>query len=356
MRALTLVFLTGCLVQPHGDDDGPSTERDIAEYDSLALQLEAHRQPFQDPIADEVWAANRRVYWLEYRSFDPTLASWQDGAQLAYGFATGTEGNYRASDQLVVTATREGDQVIYRAYAANATNAALGEVAFPAPTDEQRWWAYAVGGNEAFIVTTGAQTTLHRWVPGAQPTVEVVLEQVGVSVGTFLDLGIFGRRAMLIESGRLWSLDLATHAAYWVGNDKAITGAVSADDTGLVYTAADGPYYLAHNAGQGGRALKLEIENSSYELNATFNAIHHYVETALLYRGRVIYKGQSGLFAYDLDSREVEPLLLEPRDGTPRIVYKDPQVLDDGTLFVTGLESDSGSVGADGPVYSLRIQ
>jgi hypothetical protein len=30
-------------------------------------------------------------------------------------------------------------------------------------------------------------------------------------------------------------------------------------------------------------------------------------------------------------------------------------VLDDGSLFVTGLTSYSGSVGADGPVYRVRL-
>jgi hypothetical protein len=350
-----LPFAAACLVQPGAGDDLPDDPqaRDIAEYDSLADSLQKHRKAFQDPIADEVWASQKRVYWLEYRSFDPTLASWQAGTELTYAFPTGTEGNYRASDSLVVTATRQGDAVIYRAYAANAPSSSRGEITMPAPTDEQRWWAYAVGGDTAYIVTTGAQTTIHRWVPGQQPVVEVVLEQIGVSVGIFLDLGVFGNRVLFIESGRLWSLDLSTRTAYWVGNKKEISGSVSADAAGMIWNAADGPYYLPHGTGPGGRALKAEIESSGYELNTTYRAIHHFVEDAVLYRGKAIYKGQSGLFAYDLATHEVTPLLLEPRSSSPRIVYKDPQILDDGTLFVTGLESESGSVGADGPVWAL---
>ena len=64
-------------------------------------------------------------------------------------------------------------------------------------------------------------------------------------------------------------------------------------------------------------------------------------------------------------SDDITPVLLEPRPDAPgqdpssqplRIEYRYPQVTTDGTLYVTGLTSASGSVGADGPIYSVDLK
>jgi sugar lactone lactonase YvrE len=148
-------------------------------------------------------------------------------------------------------------------------------------------------------------------------------------------------------------MNLATKTATWVGNKTEISGSVSTDiGGGVLYVAADGPHYWVNGET---RDLKSEIDDNAYRLNTTFPAIHKYAGHGVLYKGRVVYKGQTGMFAYDLRTHEVKPLLLEPRGGT-RIVYIDPLVTDDtGTLYVTGLESESGAVGADGPIYALQL-
>ena len=51
-----------------------------------------------------------------------------------------------------------------------------------------------------------------------------------------------------------------------------------------------------------------------------------------------------------LDAR---PILLEPHEAEVRIEYRYPTIVDSGALFVVGLTSTSGSVGADGPVYQV---
>ncbi|MBS1122045.1 MAG: hypothetical protein H6Q90_4273 [Deltaproteobacteria bacterium] len=348
------ILTSGCLFSggPGSGDDADPVARDSAQYDRLTSQLEIHRTPFLGEEADELQAATQRIFWLEYPVFDPTLHSAK-GPRIDYSFALGTEGNYRASDTLVVTATRTGDTVAYRAYAAD-TGTSRGELALPAPADGQVWWAYAVASDTVYLVTTGSSTTVLRWVPGAEPQTEVVLEDVGVDVGEFQDVGVFGRHMLFIESGRLWELSLATHVATWTGNTQQITGGISTDGIGVLYTAADGPYYLTFGGGTP-RDLRAEIAASDYRLNATYATIHTYASQAVLSHQHVVYKGQSGVFVFDLKSQRVAPVLLEPRASTPRIVYIDPQILDDGTIYLTGLESDSGAVGAEGPVYSLQL-
>jgi len=349
---LPILFLVGCV--PSDPTDAPDqTAQDIAEYDELATKLGKRATTFLGKEADELQAAGKRIYWLQYASFDPTVHSSLGGARIDYAFPAGTEGNVRVSDQLVVTAHRQGDVVYYRAYDAAYANTLRAEISLPAPGDEQRWWAYCVDKGMVYIVTTGAQTTVYRWSPGAQPAVELVLEEHGVDVGIFLDLAVYQGRMMFIESGRLWTLDLATKTAKWVGNKKEISGAVSTNGLGILYVAADGPHYFENGMT---RDVKDEIEKTGYRLNETFASMHHYASEGVLYRGTVVYKGQAGMFAYDLRTKTVAPLLLEPRRSDLRIVFIDPQITDEtGTLYVTGLESTSGSVGADGSVYALPL-
>ena len=41
--------------------------------------------------------------------------------------------------------------------------------------------------------------------------------------------------------------------------------------------------------------------------------------------------------------------------GEVRIDYRYPVALDSGKLYVTGLESTSGAVGAEGPIYQVDL-
>jgi hypothetical protein len=47
-------------------------------------------------------------------------------------------------------------------------------------------------------------------------------------------------------------------------------------------------------------------------------------------------------------------VLLDTNDS-PFIEYRDPIVLANGVLFTTGLTSQTGSTGADGPVYRVDL-
>ena len=351
---LPILFVTACIPTSAPPDDGDDQAADIEEYNELAVRLGKLSTRFLGDEADELQAAGKRIYWLQYDGFDPTIHSSLGGTRVSYAFPAGTEGNVRVGDDLLVTAQRQGDMVVYRAYDAAAANSLRGEVMLPAPGDEQRWWAYCVDKADVYIVMTGSQTTLYRWSPGAQPSAVLTLEEAGASVGIFFDFMVYQGKMLFIESGRLWTLDLATKHATWVGNKKEISGAVSTNGLGVLYVAADGPFYF-----EGGmtRDVRAEIEASDYRLNTTFASMHHYASEGVLYRGTVVYRGQSGIFAYDLRAKQVRPLLLEPRTPELRIDYIDPQITDENsTLYVTGLESKSGAVGADGPVWSLSLE
>lgn len=347
---------TGC-VPAEAPEDVDQTELDIQQYEEITASLEAGRQEVMGEEADELIAVQDRAFWLQFPDFNPDLYSWapDEAAPIRYGFSIGgDEYNYRASKQLVVTAESASDNVIYHAYGAATANEPLGELTLEAPKGEQRWWAYSVDGGNVYIVTTGDETTILRWMPGAASEELIVLEDLGMEVGEVWDLFAYHGRLLLIESGRLWLIDPVARTATWLQNQQEVS-TVSINKNGVVYPSTDGPQYVAF-AGGPPVDLGALIEESTYELNTTFSSAHHYASHPVLFEEQLLYVGQSGIFSLDIESGEVEPLLLEPRDPEVRLVYRDPQVLDDGTLFLQGLASTSGAIGADGPIYMLRLE
>lgn len=359
MRPLTTALAlacSGCLLggPPPGEGDGENP--DLADYDQQAAALAARAELALGPEADELLATGERLYWLEYRGqWDPTLHSLRAGVRVDHQVPLdGDLVSYRASDKLIVTATPDGDVSRYVAWAADRPAAPLDEITLPAPGDEQRFWVYAVTGDQVYIAQTGAQTTIHRWRPGSEPVVEAVLEELGVEVGELWAIGALDRVLMVIESGRLWRIDLEARSGRWLPAETEVSGTVSTDGRWIVYATALGPQVYDPLA-QEVFDLKEAIAASDFALNDTFAQVHHYAGDALAHAGGVVYRGWSGVFHYGFATGQVTPLLLDPRGGPVRVVHVDPQVTRDGSLFVTGLESESGAVGAEGPVWKVEL-
>ena len=57
----------------------------------------------------------------------------------------------------------------------------------------------------------------------------------------------------------------------------------------------------------------------------------------------------------DMQNDAITPVLLSPISDSLRVDYRYPVALDDGTAFVTGLTSNDGATGADGPTYQIDL-
>ena len=362
---LCALGLPGCLFGSSGSRPGSGAAdrqaADIAAYEALQAQLDAHRTQALPKSATLAQAVGNRLFYLTFQTFDPALHSLLPATseQRTYGFAIGSGDryNYQANGSLVVTAEARGGTAVYSAYRADAEATLVGQLEVPAPADEQRWWAYgvdqAVGGTAVYVVTTGARTTLNRWVPGQATALEpvLVLEDTGAQVGEFWELGVDDRTVLFVESGRLWRLDLVTKRSVWLNRDATeVNGTVTFGRDGVFYTSAAGPHYVAADGTLVDIAARLKA--ASYRLNETYAAAHHYSQDLTNHGQIAVYVGNHGLFAYDLPGDRVWPILLNPR-GDVRVDYRRPTVMDDGTLFVTGLQSTSGAVGAEGPVFTV---
>jgi hypothetical protein len=356
-----VALLGGCFfgpdeyeVPPTSYDDPSAADREA--YSQLQHRLDLGRSEFLGERAGELAAVGDTLFWLDFAAFDPTLHSSKAGAATDYAFSIGggNEFNYRASPQAIATAELAGGSVVYHLYRTGEAATAIGDATFPAPGDEQRWWAYAVDAESLYVVTTGDGTTLHRYDAGsAEPVVVTTLESAGCEVGEMWDFGIEAGTMMFVESGRLWSLDLASNTCHFLGNDTEISGTVDFRPDGVLYDSATGPFFL----GADGSTLDIAhaIAGSPYRLNETFSTSHHWYTDPARYGAWIVYIGQSGVFAYNRETADVAPILLSPIDADVRISYRYPVVLSDGTLFVTGLTSTSGATGADGPVYRVEL-
>jgi hypothetical protein len=357
--ASSLALAAGCLI---AHDPGPGTDptqADVDAYNQLADQLDAHRSMFLGKDVQDVTPVYSRLYWLDTTSADPKLDRYDDatGTRLAYTFSIGTldDDNFRASQAYVVTADAGSDPVVYHAYDAGSPATEIASIARPRPSDA-KWEAYAVSGTTMYLVdaSTPGQTTLLRWLAGADPVPVTTLEQAGATIGEFWDFDVFGTTMIFIESGRMWKLDLTTNQATWLMNMTEVTGDIDFRPDGVLFECADGLKFFDY----GKNTLvdmSAKIDANGFQINQTFATAAHYLGGFTRWKTFIVYIGESGLFAYDMATDHITPILLSPERADLRIDYKRPAALDDGTAFVTGLESTDGAVGVDGPTYRLDL-
>ncbi|AKV04677.1 hypothetical protein AKJ09_11340 [Labilithrix luteola] len=370
--ALACSVFAGCLV-PTTPNPTPSshagtpaaTDADMQKFDAITKQLEEHRTKALDDSAMELEAHGNVLYWKTYPGMAPVLhshdADHDTTVDYEFGIGAGDDNNFRASSGVVATAALRGDKVRYELFDARAANAPEGAVEFDAPTDEQKYWAYAVSGAALYVVTTGAAHTIWKVGAGEQKATKLfTLEEAGIKVGIFMDFAVDNTTLMLVESGRLWRVDLQTREATPMRNETEISGAVSFDVDGVVWEEATALKFFDYQENVV-RDLSAELRGLSYRLTDSHGSAHYFSSRTsgpghCRYGDWLVYTGGAGIFAYNLRSRAVQPILLDTQNETDgRITYVDPVALHKGTLFVTGLTSPSGSVGAEGPVYQVDL-
>lgn len=360
MKRVGLVVLGFSLACIGGSGEGtPSTgeptaeeelEANIAHYEQVERTLRAGRTEIAIGPTELV-AVGPNVFWLDYhQQWDPTVyVTEPDSEPRALRLLSYDDLNYRVSDTLLVTAVPDFGTVAYEVIDLDGN--ALGTTELDAPGGGRRWWAYAADGDEVYVVDEDADTLL-RFAPGGTPEVVTTFTELGVDLGVFMDFDVEDGEMIFIESGRIWTADLDAGTATWLENETQAS-AVDSNDTHIVYSSARGLRIVDRATLQ---TVALEDAVAHYALNSSFaNAHLPSGGTFSLVGDVLVYLGGSGVFGYDLVTGAVEPLLLDPRyDGSLRVEYINPTATDQGVLYVKGLESESGSVGADGPIYRVE--
>ncbi len=331
-------------------------QNDIDQYNNLQAQLDKARTVAITTTAAGLLPAGNQLYWLDYSAGPPSLHRYDDtgGPAIDYQFSVGdadTE-NFRASGGTVVTAA-VADVVTYTAYDATQPNRVLDTTSLPLPGDGTNWYAYATDANIVYIVVPTTDnlgnsiTQVQVWKPGSAPTVLTTLEAAGVPSGEFIDFDVFGNTLVFIDSGALWQLDLTSLKATPLGNLNESGNSVELDTDAVLYTTSQGLYLYRYSDGAT-LALSQLIASASYRLNATFPMIQDWSTDFARYQNWVVYVGSSGVFAYNLTSKVIKPILLTPLTADPP-QYRYPCVLDDGTLLIVAVTA------SEGPTYKLSL-
>jgi len=357
-----LLVLAAC--EPADGTETPTQADDLAEFDGLVESLEGDRELIVEGPAQDYAVAGSRLTWFDISAGNPVLRTLDDetGEQQRFDFAVhwpGSPGgatdnmNFALDADITVTMNTMDALSVY----ASDTGRPLGEVVLPAPPYGQKWWAYSAdGGNVyAMLIEDGAYH-LRRFAPdaGEDPGQDVLVldDLIAPNVmGEFTTFTVSGDTLMFYEGGRLWVASLSGGKAKWTQNDEYV-GSVDFTADDVVYS-------------QGGRIFRYDVASDSreeltdaitagYTMNATYPEPHLPTATTAFSRAgdRLYYEGTYGIFAYDLGTEEVEPVLLNRRDNS--VTYRYPTAMEaTGALCVKGLESESGAIGADGPTWRV---
>lgn len=365
-RGMLLFFGTALWAcGPGGGETEPTAEQrleeDLAQYENMRIELEATREEFLESSAQDFYAAGNTLYWVEVGSGNPMLRSFDDAAKkrtdytfkvfLPGGFNPVDTINFHASSTMIASMNVSDGA---NTYAPGAPEQLLGKLPLPAPSLGTRWWAYSVSGQDLYVVViddTSSKYTLQKWTPGqASPTTILALDDLIAPnmIGEFLDFAVDGTTLIFAESGRIWLADLGDSKAKWAQNDQEI-GSANFYSGGVVYT--QGSEFYRYDMASDSRENLTDKIKAGYSMNQTFDRIHYPDNNGSWskYKNKIVYHGSYGIFAYDMNSEKVVPLLLDARDNS--VVYRHPTAVDTGTLFVKALVSESGATGADGPTY-----
>lgn len=361
---VALVALVGC-APSESDDDGGSVEEDLEAYETLKDGLFAKASVFVDGPAQTFRVAGDTLFWIDAAVGNPILKSHDDATaqQVTYSFPPFLtlpsspnpidNLNYEGSTSLVASMNEPDGASLYRVGMAEEL---IGSVTLPAPPYGQKWWAYAVDGDALYVtVIRDDSYVVDKWLPGAESAAEVANLTALIApnvMGEFHNFAVSGDTLIFEEANRIWLVDLAGSTASWVQNDERVTGA-DFDAVGAVYS--QGTELWRYDWATDTRENLSDRIRAGYRLNKTFEEAHHPSRDMTWFKwgSTITYVGNHGVFAFDIDTGSVRPLLLQERDNSR--VYRDPSVLDNGTLFIKGLESESGATGADGPTYRLGL-
>jgi len=383
---LVLAFVSGCdFLDVGGDGDGGTTPNSdgggggggggggitsSCDYDSLQATLAARASMFLGTNVQDLMPVSTQLYWYDTTNYTPVLNGDSDGSgsTLVYTFNVGDsldDANYVASSGLIVTAQPSDSGVTYYAYDPTQANHLIGSTSTSEP-DDASYWAYAVDGDNVYLVETddNGHNALIKWVPssGSATTTITTLESAGATVGEFDAFGVSGNTMVFIASGALWSLDIAKNKAVWLGNMTEVSA------EGVVDFESDGVMFAVDTDSDDDQGLMFfqystnKLINVSNEINAssgpcaTSMGASNFGTDFARWGSVVIYIGQDdSVYAYDMTTSAITPVLLSTDTTTTTLEYRYPVVLSDGKLFITALSADDGSTGADGPTLEVDL-
>jgi hypothetical protein len=344
-----------------------------AQYDDRVEELEEGLEEFL-PAADEVvfmTAAGNKFYYVYTQrpllalvlvSYDVTTDKRVDidlvpeGSENHFNDAEDFEPQFRFSDKLVV----ECDFGTIRMWDA-ITGLKIQEHASGSDVPGTGTSKCSLDNDRITTIdVTDSNDEVYQWVPAQTSTpvlkmnlTERMTEGVAGDTGDIGGFASLGDTLVVLEGTRMWHVDLVSQQATWLGNDNLpASGLVVFDDRGTLYDTSEGVKYEQFDD-LVIRSFDDMIGDGGYRMNSKRGDIHQLAEDGnyFLYKRYVIYRGNSGIFAYNLDTRKVTDLLLDRSDESR--IYRGATMTDSGVLFVQ--HRDGFSSAQNEPVYKIDL-
>lgn len=354
-----------------GDDGGATdpTQDNIQQYEQLRLQLEQKRElALPSEGVDDVRALGPWLTWLDlYQGFSGVLHArrYPGGDEVVSEVPIGDEKtppNYEIGDQLAMTGLTVGGDAQYTVIRLD-TGAVLDQVTMKKPA-AAKYDAYGVFAEQAYIVVEDEGRAIYEWTPGTDSP-QVIASFGDTDFGAWIGFVVAEdqagtRRLVGVGTAGTYSMDLATQQVTRVPMPhQLLEGAIN--EYGVAAFEDQEMWWYDWGASEA-RAIHDELAASSYVLNSTYATAHLVgfgtasqdiaVDGTTLY-----YRSNSGVYAYDVASKTVTPVLLDDRGyaGDGKLVTYTGLVNGDGALFMIGLTSTSGATGSDGPIYRVGL-
>lgn len=345
-----LLSLAACVAQvPKTDSAPPPTS---AEAEQMRLDKESYRilqaSLREGAVVSDIpgsamypSTSGRSLFWLNFANFDPSLSRLtpQANGRLDYQFSVGSGDafNYRASDDLVVTANARSGE--FHVYAANEPSVEIATAQPPEPASGQKWWSYAVYEKSIYFLTEGdAGVDVWSWQPPALPRLAHSIAGGQGRFGEILDIGVDDTSLYVFAATGLWRLSLSDFSAERLKVDARHVERVSIDH-------GEALFELGNPNGTSLRFLKpgapddvnlsTLITASAYRLSSSYPMAHFPDEGGFTRWGDwLVYSAGLGIFAYQLETGEIRPILLEALSDDAEFTLRDPVALSSGKLFV----------------------
>lgn len=338
-----------------GSDTGIPTAR---TYDELREKLYPNRTVFQTTDEDtyNLADAETRLFWSR-QSLNTDVMSYSvlDQQTLSYPFRGIDAEHIAVSASLYATSTSFADTITFLVYPANGADTSY---TLEIQETSAGMTAFDAYGDEIILLSQqGDEDLLMVWRPldgetTASPLFSPVLG--GWTGGAIETLVVYGDHIVMLGEG---SLGWATRTSQSV-QMLAFDTIESIDDVG----SAGVVYRTMENA-----MVYFDFDRqTTFDIDAALrdhapvvperDTAHLPLDKhpATLYAQTLVYIGEDGLFAYDTGTEQLRPVLLEAL-GYPREEYRNARALDDGSLFVDTLFTETNSLGNEGPLYRLAL-
>lgn len=388
----TLLFAMLCALTPLsgcGEDEppplSPSEQAELEQaaaidaYNERAAELEQNRSVLLDAkklnIVGSVFAVGKQIFWLESEGAWESLHSMDTstGKKTDYTFPITLDG-YEAplafSDEHIVSLSLDDSKITYHIHAVGEPALEVGTISMDKPPNA-KWWTFGVDAGQVYIIkdtpATGpdspSRTEILAWSTTDQvQRLVTTTEELGLTPGIVQHMDVDDDQLLLLESGRLWHIDLETLQATWMQSGKEL-GSAYYDRRGVLYSDAASTLRYHDLETDELRDITEEIDQTGWVLDAKhFNMTRFYTGNGFTLLGDlVVYiSTTNAVMSYNMKTSEVRPLLLSPRSYGPEddpltFTYAEPIAMEDGTLLVHAYTSFGKRTPAERWVYKVNV-